>query len=128
MHVRARHVHGEHERVELLVYLAVVDRVRQRRELGALRYRRQALREGPDGAHVVVALDVLAAARHGHLVEHLEEVVVEHVGEGTCRPLLGGQLRPAGVDGLRVAENRLDVVLQAQLLGPAARVAPVRQG
>ena len=86
------------------------------------------LREGPDGAHVVVALDVLAAARHGHLVEHLEEIVVEHVGEGVGRPLLGGQLRPAGIDGLRVAENRLDVVLQAQLLRPAGGVAPVCQG
>ena len=44
------------------------------------------------------------------------------------RPLLGGQLRPTGIDGLCVAEHRLDIVLKAQLLRPARGVAPVCQG
>ena len=125
MEVLGRDVDGKQEAVQLVVYLSVVDGTASRGEARSFRDGLVTLGEGADGGHVVVPLDVLAAPCHRHLVEHLEEVEVEHVGERVCGSQIGRQLRPLRKGALGVCEHVLDGALYAQLSVPRALVSRV---
>ena len=86
-----------------------------------------ALREGPDGRSIVVALDVIARACNRHLVEHAEEIEIERVRERFGGALLGVELGPFGERRLSAAEHVLHVRLEPQALRPLQRVALIRQ-
>ena len=66
---------------------------------------------------------MLARASNRHLVEDLEEVKVERVGECLGAALLGGKLGPDREGALSALEHVLNVGREPQLLRPPSRIS-----
>ena len=121
------HVQGKLELFQLVIDSVVGHGIRLGGQLRTDCLRLQAFGEITDRVHVVIAFDMPAAARHGHLVENLEEIKVQTVHQILGSALLRVELRPRAVCLLRVAEHGIDVRRKPELFRPIVVVALVGQ-
>ena len=80
-------------------YLVVIDGMVQVGQLWATRKRRQAVREFSDVCRVVVLLDVFAAPRNGHGIEHLKEVEIKSILQRLSGAVCSSGCRQSVPDG-----------------------------